>query len=323
MDVSLFIADSLAASVRLGTPLLLAALGELVVQRSGVLNIGLEGLMLVAAFTGVATADVALAGGCSNSTALALGTGAALAAGLIYSAGFAVTAVLCRWDQIVCGMALNLAAIGLTGTLHRGLFLDRGELLSVETFEPIALPLLSDIPILGRLFEQSLPVYIAYLAVPLVTLLLYRSRWGLTVRAAGDNPRAVDASGRSVAAVRCSAILFGGLFGGLAGATLTLADASSFAGNMTAGRGFIALAVVIFGRWHPGWVALVALFFGAANAAQYRLQAVGLDGVPHQLLLALPYLASLLALAWSGGRPGAAPSALGKAYRRSERERES
>ncbi|MEQ8765378.1 MAG: ABC transporter permease [Planctomycetota bacterium] len=322
MSALTFAEDSLAASIRLGTPLLFAALGEMFVQRSGVLNIGIEGLMLTSAFSGVVATDQFIAAGWPAEAALAAGVLLAIVSGLFFSSAFAAMTVVGRRDQIVAGMALNLAALGLTGTLHRALFLDTGRLLSVPTFPPLAIPGLVDLPLIGRAFDQSLLVYLAALTVPIAVIVLFRSRLGLWIRAAGENPLALDAAGISVSRVRFGAVLIGGALAGLAGATLTLGDASSFAENMTAGRGFIALAVVIFGRWHPGWIAAVALFFGAANAAQFRLQALGLEGLPHQALLALPYLASLVALAWSGGRPGAAPSMLGRPYRRGERERE-
>lgn len=291
----------LEATVRTATPLALAALGELLAERAGVINIGLEGAILAGALGGYAGA--ALAGTASG---FALGAAAGMATALV----FALFVLRFRADQIVTGTAITLLATGLTGALHRAFFEQR-EALGIPTSGALRLPGLDRLPVVGAaLFAQPWPTYLLYLAVPLLWWWLYRTQAGLALRAVGEEPQAARAAGIATQRVRLAAILAGGAAGGLAGATLVVAQAGTFAEGMSAGRGFIAIAVVVLGRWHPGGVALAALLFGAASALQYLFQAAGMT-LPYQLFLALPYVLTLAALAAFRTR-ARAPASLGR-----------
>ncbi|MDZ7631825.1 MAG: ABC transporter permease [Gemmatimonadaceae bacterium] len=295
------LADFLDASVRSATPLLLAALGETVSERSGVINVGIEGAIIVGCLTGLAAAT-------------ALGPAAALAAagvaGVLMALVFAVVAIGLAADQIITGTAITMLGLGLTGTAYRVLYGDSGAALSAPTLAPIGIPILQDTPIVGSaLFHQPLPTYLAALLVPAVWWWLYRTRSGLSLRATGENPEAARASGVSPRRVQTLAVLFGGLCGGLAGGTLVLAQVGTFAEGMSAGRGFVAIAIVALGRWNPVGAAMAALLFGMASALQFLFQALDLK-LPYQLFLALPYVLTLVALALARGRY-TAPAALG------------
>ncbi len=292
----------LTAAVRVATPLLLAALGETIAERAGVINLGIEGAMLAGA---LGAALGATAGG------PLLGVAAATAAGLCTSLLFAVVAVRFRANQIITGTAVTLAAVGLTGAIYREAYGAEGVGLSLPTLGVLPVPGLSRIPVLGEaLFAQSALTYTAYLLVACCWWLLYRTSWGLGLRAAGEAAEHARASGVAVARVRMMAVLIGGALAGLAGASLVLAQVGTFAEKMTAGRGFIAIAIVVLGGWHPVRVALAALFFGAAMALQFLFQSF-LLGVPYQLFLMLPYLLTLLVLAGAWGRTRA-PGDLGR-----------
>jgi ABC-type uncharacterized transport system permease subunit len=292
----------LEATIRTGTPLALAAIGELVVERAGVINIGLEGALIAGAFGALVGAGVG-------------GTIAGFAAGMVAGATvaliFALFVVRLRADQIITGTAVTLLAVGLTGTLYRVFYGETGAALSIPTSRPVMIPLLASVPIVGPvLFAQPVITYVAYVTVPLLWWWLYRTRAGLALRAIGERPEAADAAGVRTSRVRVLAILFGGAMGGLSGATLVLAQAGTFAEGMSAGRGFIAIAVVALGRWQPTGVAIAALLFGAASASQFLFQAMGWT-LPYQLFLALPYTLTLVALARVGARTSA-PAALGR-----------
>ncbi|HEX9858542.1 MAG TPA: ABC transporter permease [Paracoccaceae bacterium] len=301
MDEAL-LAGFLASAVRVSTPLLLAATGETLAERSGVINLGVEGAMLAGA---LAAAIGAAAGG------VWLGTGAAVLAGLAMAGIFASVAIAGRADQIITGTAVTLASIGLTGVIYRRAFGAGGPGLSLPTFGVVRIPLLDRIPVLGEgLFAQPALSYVAWLLVPLTWWLLFRTPWGLALRAAGEAPDAARAAGVRVKGLRAVATLLGGALAGLAGGTLVLAQVGTFAEKMTAGRGFIAIAIVVLGRWHPLWVLGAALLFGGATALQFVFQAMEL-AVPYQLFLMLPYALALLALTGGLGR-AKAPAALGK-----------
>jgi ABC-type uncharacterized transport system permease subunit len=293
----------LAAAVRVATPLLLAATGETVTERAGVINLGLEGMMLAGALAATLGA-----------TAVGPWTGLALAvlAGMLLATGFAAIAIGARADQIIAGTALTLGAVGLTGTIYRQAYGTGGAGLALPTLAPMPIPLLSHIPILGpALFDQPAPTYLALVALPIVWWVLFRTRPGLALRATGEGAAMARAAGVRTGLVRAAATIVGGGFAGLAGATLVLAQVGTFAEKMTAGRGYVAIAIVVLGRWHPAGVAVAALLFGAATALQYVFQALGL-AVPYQLFLMLPYVLTLLALAGAVGRVRA-PADLGKA----------
>jgi simple sugar transport system permease protein len=293
-----------AAAVRVATPLLLAATGELVAERSGVINLGVEGAMLAGA---LAAAIGAVQGG--GTTA---GLAAALVAGVAASSLFAALAIGARANQIISGTALTLAMTGVTGVVARKAFGTAGAGLSVPTLAPIEVPVLGQIPILGPvLLAQPATTWLAYALVPLVWWLLFRTRWGLALRASGDGAVQARAMGVPVAHWRLAATLFGGACAGLAGATLVLAQVGTFAERMTAGRGFVAIAIVVLGRWHPVGVLAASLLFGALTALQYVFQAAGWD-VPYQLFLMLPSVLTLVALAGVVGRTRA-PKDLGEA----------
>jgi general nucleoside transport system permease protein len=293
----------LAAAVRVATPLLLAATGETVTERAGVINLGLEGMMLAGALA--ATLGASAAG---PWTGLAL----AVLAGMLLATAFAAIAIGARADQIIAGTALTLGAVGLTGTIYRQAYGTGGAGLALPTLAPVPIPLLSRIPILGpALFDQPAPTYLAFVALPVVWWLLFRTRPGLALRATGEGAAMARAAGVRTRLVRAAATIVGGGFAGLAGATLVLAQVGTFAEKMTAGRGYVAIAIVVLGRWHPAGVAVAALLFGAATALQYVCQALGL-AVPYQLFLMLPYVLTLLALAGAVGRVRA-PADLGKA----------
>lgn len=294
----------LEASVRTATPLALAALGELVVERAGVINIGLEGIVLGGAFG-------ALLGAGSNN--LALGFAAGCAAGVAVAALFGVFAVAMHADQIITGTAINLLVLGLTGALYRGLYGATGAALTIPTTGAVSLPVLSRIPVLGpTFFDQPPPTYVVYLVAPVLWWWLYRTHAGLAIRAIGERLESVRVSGVNVPRWRWVTILTGGALGGVAGATLVLSQSGTFAEGMSAGRGFIAIAIVVLGRWRPMGVVIASLLFGAASALQFLFQAMGWS-VPYQLFLALPYVLTLLALAGFAGRRIEAPAALGRA----------
>lgn len=275
-----------SAAIRVATPLLFAAVGETIVERSGIINLGLEGAMLAGA---LAAAIGSSAAGPWTGTLLAG------AAGVVLMSLFALVTVWLRADQIIAGTAITLAAVGLTGGLYRSIYGMAGAGLSLPTFPVAPVPLLSRVPLLGAAFQQPVLVYLAYLAVPLAWLFLFRTRRGLALRACGESPAAAHAAGVSVGWHRTGALLLGGAMGGVAGASLVLAQVGTFAERMTAGRGFVAIAIVVLGRWHPVGVLIAALFFGVLAALQFLFQASGI-AVPYQWFLMLPYLLTLLAL---------------------------
>lgn len=291
----------LDATIRTATPLALAALGETVVERSGTINIGLEGTIVAGAFGAVVAASAV---GVVGAFAAAVG------AGVLAAAILGLFIVTLRADQIVTGTALTMLALGTTGLLYRGVFGTTGVALTIPTAGPIAIPLLSSIPFIGRaLFAQPVTTYVVFAAAPILAWWLSRTHAGLALRAVGENPAAAIAAGISPSRVRWSALIFGGALGGLAGGTLVVTQVGTFAEGMSAGRGFIAIAIVALGRWSPIGVAISATLFGAASALQFVFQSLGW-AVPYQLFLALPYVLTLFALAGIAGRHRA-PSALG------------
>jgi simple sugar transport system permease protein len=287
MTASLIVAFG-TASVRVTTPLLLAAIGEGIAERSGVINLGIEGGMLAGAFAAavVATHDGTTAG-----------VAAGAFAGILVAFAFGAIAVWGRTDQIISGMAVTLAATGLTGLLARRVWGVAGAGLSIPTMHLAAIPGLASIPILGPVFfDQPAITYVAYLMIPIAAWLLFRTRFGLEIRASGEGPTAAAACGVAVTRVRISAVVLGGLCSGVAGASLVLAQVGAFSEQMTAGRGFIAIAIVALGRWNPWGIAASALVFGAATESQFLFQAAGTT-IPYQLFLVLPYLLALAVMA--------------------------
>jgi simple sugar transport system permease protein len=292
----------LQATIRTATPLALAATGECVVERAGMINIGLEGVILAGAFGALVGAT---AGG------VAAGFAVAIVSGIAIALVFGSFTISLRCDQIISGTAVNLLALGLTGALYRDLYGAAGAALSIPTSGPLTVPALARIPLVGpALFDQPWITYALYAIVPAIWWWLYRTHHGLALRVVGERPESAVVAGISPSRMKWRALIVGGALGGASGATLVLAQAGTFAEGMSAGRGFIAIAIVVLGRWHPGGVVLASLFFGAASALQFALQAMGF-ALPYQLFLALPYLVTLIALARVGGRL-AAPAALGE-----------
>jgi simple sugar transport system permease protein len=292
----------LEATVRAATPLAFAALGETIAERAGIINIGLEGIIV---------------GGCLGAAILGAshglwpGVGGGMAVGVVLAAVFAVFAVSLRADQIICGTALTLGAYGLTGMLSRVVFGDAGLGLTLPTMGPIAVPGLVAIPIFGpALFDQPPLTYLLYACIAAVAWALYRTHVGLALRAVGEHPAAAMAAGISPQRSRWGALLAGGALGGLGGSSLVLAQTGTFTEQMSAGRGFIAIGIVALGRWHPVGAALGALLFGAASALQVHLQASG-SALPYQLFLAFPYVLTLVVLVAGYGRRRA-PAMLGR-----------
>ena len=293
----------LQATVRMAAPLTFTAVGETYGERAGVINIGLEGAIIAGALGGTIAAGVA---------GPAVGFAAGAAAGVLVAALFAVFTVWMRADQIITGTAITLLAIGLTGTLYRSVYGVGGVALSTPTIGPVEIPVLSSLPFIGRaLFAQPVATYALYVLAPAIAWWMSRTHSGLATRAVGESPEAAIAAGVRPRLVQACAVLFAGAMAGIGGATLVLAQAGTFAEHMSAGRGFIAIAIVVLGRWRPMGVALAALLFGAANALQTIFQAMGWAQVPYQLFLAVPYVLTLFVLAGAGGR-AAAPAALGR-----------
>lgn len=297
----------LFSTISMATPILLAALGELIVERSGVLNIGIEGAMLCGAFFALAAAYFG--------HSLLLGLLCGIAAGVAINALLAAMVVNLAVNQVVAGTALDILALGVSGVFYRRFFGVTGRAFTITPMPRIALGPLARLPIVGpALFDRDAMVYLAFGLVPVVAWLVSRTRLGLRLRAVGERPEAADALGVNVFAWRWTALIVSGVLTGLAGAYLTLAYADTFIEGISAGRGFVALAVVILGRWNAWGLLAASILFGAAMALQFGLQALG-TVLPYQLFLALPYALTLVVLAALGGQ-AAAPSALGAPYRR-------
>ena len=292
----------LQSTVTMTVPLLLAALGELLAERAGVINIGIEGLLLTGAF--VAMAATYLSG------SPLLGVLAAWGGGLLLAGLFAYVVVARSGNQVVVGIALNLLAVGLTGVAYRATFGITGAALTISGLPALPVPLLSALPIIGpALFNQSALGYLAFVLVPCLAFVLSRTIPGLKLRMVGENPPAAAAQGVAVRRTQTLALLACGFLAATAGAYLAIAYARTFVEGMSAGRGFIALAIVIFGRWSAWGILGAALLFGLVTALQFHVQALGLP-IPYQFLLMLPYVLTLLVLGAHAGTVRA-PAALG------------
>ncbi len=296
----------IASTLRLSTPLILAAIGGLYAERSGVINIALEGMMLAGAFT-AATVTV-LTG--SPWIGLLAAIGAGLLVGLLHAAA----TITWRADQVVSGTAINLLFLGIPALLSGVLFASTGAtpqlardqvLPDLRFFDPL------HSPILASIFNQKPLVYLAFLLIVFTSYLLGRTRFGLRLRAVGENPEAADTAGISVARVRYVAVLISGALAGLGGAYLSIGQNSLFTRNMTAGRGFIALAALIFGKWNPTGALLACLLFGFAEAISIRMQ--GTVNLPNQFIQMIPYLLTIVVLA-GFIRRSSPPGALGLPY---------
>ncbi len=300
------------AMLRISTPLALAAIGGAFCERTGVVNIALEGIMLVGAFSGALFSYYALnSWGLSESVAPWIGVLGAVTMGMLFSALHGVGSVHLRADQVVVGAALNIFALGATGFLTQALFGVAGATPRVASFDPIPIPLLSKIPFLGPvLFDHTPIVYMAIVIAIGGQYVLFRTPIGLRMRAVGEHPKAADTVGVSVYRIRYLGVLISGALGGLAGANLSLESVSQFSENMTRGRGFIALAANIFGKWTPLGSWLSSLLFGFAESLKLRTQVIDL---PPEFILMLPYVLTIVVLAGAMGR-AVPPNAIGKPY---------
>ena len=299
-----FFVGLLAATLRVATPLLLATLGELYAERAGILNLGIEGTMFLGAFVGFMFAD--------KTSSLGVGLAAAIGAGVLSGMLMALLAVRLGVSQHVSGLGITLL---LTGLSLFGFRLVYGEPRIPPAIEPFGrLSPLGQVPVLGEIFNQYALTYIALALVPVVWLMMYRSNVGLQIRAVGENPEAADAAGVNVFRIRLLALSIAGGLMAAGGAFLSLAQLGSFTYGIIAGRGWVCIALVIFGNWHPVKVLWGALLFGGVFALQLRLQVTGLD-LPYETFLALPYLVTILALAVAG-RNATYPGALLKPYKR-------
>lgn len=304
-----FLVGWLAATLRLTMTLVFGALGAVFSARAGILNIAIEGMMLVGAFT------AAWASWVTGSPVIGILLGAAAGGLLGLLLGF--MSIVVRANQVVTGTVINLFALGITSFLLRVAF-GFSPPSVVPAFAKLDLGVLSDIPFLGPiLFSQTGLVYVGLLLVPVAYYVLFRTPWGLSVRAVGENPAAADAVGVNVARVRYACVLIGGLMAGLGGGFLTLGHLSVFMENVTSGKGFIALAALTLGKWNPVGALGACLVFGAADALQLRLQAIGIQAVPVEFLQMFPYVAAMVALAGLVGR-AAPPAAMGKPYVKGE-----
>lgn len=300
------VANQFNGTMAYATPLILGALAGVVGERSGVVNVAIEGQFLVAAFA------AALVGTLTNSLVAAVVAGMLM--GALLAALLALFSIKYLVDQVVLGVVLNLLAAGLTGYLYaQFVSMDAATYNNAPVMRQINVPLLQDIPFFGPiLFQQTLLVYLALAAITLVWFLLTRTKWGLRVRAVGEHPMAAATVGINVRAVRWQALLVGGLLAGLGGTYFTIGSTGQFVKDISAGNGFIALAALIMGRWRPGLAALMAIFFGFVSQLAAQLQMLG-TGLNTQFLLILPYVATIIAVAGLVGRVQA-PAADGKNY---------
>jgi general nucleoside transport system permease protein len=293
-------------TVFLSIPLVLGALSGVLCERAGVININIEGQFLVGAFTAAFAATV--------TGSLWVGLLCGCLAGGLLSAALAVFAIRYLVDQVILGVVLNVFALGLTGFLYDRLLQPNAESYnSPGIFKAIKIPGLADIPVVGPvLFDSNIFLYLTYLLLATIHIGLFHTRWGLRVRAVGEHPTAADTVGIRVLATRYRNVLYGGLVAGLGGAFFTIGSVGAFGKNMTSGKGFIALAALIFGRWSPFGALAAALVFGFADQLQLVLTTIGTP-IPSQFMLMAPYLATIFAVAGLVGKVRA-PKADGKPY---------
>lgn len=298
------------SAVRMAVPVIYGALGEVIAERTGVMNIGIEGQMLLGAFFSLVTVN--------HTGNLFLGVAAGA---LIGGAGAMVIAYLGvsrKQDQAVAGIMFNIFSLGFTSYMYRIFYGVGTSPPLIGTMKPVEIPLLSQIPVMGDiLFKQNPLTYLAFLLALAVWFVLYRTKLGYELRAVGENPRAAQASGINVVKYRYGALAFSGMTAGLGGAFLSLAVVGQFMENISAGRGFIALSITILSRWNPAFALLGALGFGFVDALQLRLQAVGVN-LPYQFMVMLPYVVTLLSIVFFG-RNIHTPAALGAAYEKEGR----
>ncbi len=305
-----FISGLIGAMMRMATPIIFATLGEILSERAGVLNLGIEGIMLMGAMTGFLITY--------SSGSIWLGVLAAAGVGMLLALLMAFLAVYLGLSQHVSGLGITLFATGLAMFIYRLYFGSPTVPPIVEPFQQIALPLLSRIPAIGPgLFRQYSLTYIAWILIPLMSILLYKTKVGLKIRTVGENPVVADTVGVDVNLTRTLCLVVGGALMGIGGAFLTLAHQNMFLIDVIGGRGWVAIAMVIFGNWDPVKGTIGALIFGFLDGLQLRLQSVGV-AIPFHIFLMIPYLLTIIALI-SVSRKAAVPAGLLKPYRREEK----
>lgn len=299
-----FIVGLLQATLRIGTPLIFATLGELFCERAGILNLGIEGTMFFGAFIGFTVA--------AKTGSLLIGLLAAVLAGVIFGLLMSLLTVYFGVNQHVSGLGITLLSTALAMFFFNLVFGANRVLPKIASFQQIKL--FGDIPIIGPIFTQYALTYIAILLIPICAWVLYRTNFGLNIRSVGMNPEATDAAGINVYRLRTIALVIGGALMSVGGAFLSLAQLGSFTYGIVNGRGWVCIALIIFANWEPIKVFWGALLFGSVSALQLRLQTLGLN-LPYELFLALPYIVTILALSLAG-RNATYPTALLKPYKR-------
>jgi general nucleoside transport system permease protein len=294
----------LTTGIPMSIPFLFAGLGEMFTQRSGIFNLGVEGIMMLSAFTGFFVVY--------KLGSPVLGIIAAIIVGGLMGLLMGVVSISFKATQGISGIGLYMFGWGLSGALFR---LYVGGITSIEGLRPWNIPVFNDIPIIGPIFfRHNWLVYLAFIMVPLAWFVLFKTRWGLKVRAVGNTPRAADTMGINVNKTRYQCVILGSMMAGLAGAYLTIGQAFMYADNITAGRGFIAVALVYFGRWHPKGILLGAILFSMAHSFQRWIQVFGIS-FPYEIAVVMPYVLVIVVLAFRFGKVRA-PAALGQAYYR-------
>ena len=305
-----FLVELLLSAVRMATPILLVALAETYSERAGMVNIGLDGIMSIGALVGF------LVGYRTGSPWAGILAGAA--AGILVNMIYAFCTITLCAEQTVYGMAINIFAPALASFIYRLSFSDTSTLIQGVSMEAFPIPVLSQIPVLGNiLFNQSILVYAAYLMVPVTSVFLNKTRAGLNFKAVGEFPKAAETLGIHVVFQKYIACILCGAMAGIGGAYLTICYTSTYSEGIVAGRGFIALSAVIFGRWMPSGVLMACLLFGFCDALQIRLQLIS-PSTPYQILQTIPYLCTLFVLAFFGIKKSG-PKANGQPYYREER----
>jgi simple sugar transport system permease protein len=294
----------LSSGIRLATPYLYASIGEMFGQRSGVLNLGVEGQMLLGAFSAFYVAQ--------KTGNLLFGTLTAMGVGALMGLAMGFVTIKLQAQQGISGIGFYLFGLGMSNLLFQLMI---GTVETVKGFPRVDIPILSKIPVIGNIFfSQNILVYLAFLLVPLASFVLYKTNLGLKIRAVGENPEAADSLGVSVAAVRYFTTILGGTLSGLGGASLSIALLNVFQQNMTAGLGFIAVALVYFGGWRPWGVLIGALLFSMVNALQLWIQVLGIP-IPSEFAVMMPYILTILVLVMSVSKVRS-PSALTKPFER-------
>lgn len=303
-----FLISLLSSSLRLAMPLLIAGLGEIFAERSGILNIGLEGMMLLGAMVGFVASRL------TENPWIGLLFG--ILGGMLMALLHAYISITVGADQVVSGLSINILSLGLSVLGFRALFGLAGQTIKAPGFDIFSVPVLSQIPLIGPiLFRQQILVYLGLLLVPIAYFVLFRTTFGQQITAVGENPHAAESMGVNVVSTRYACVLIGGATAGMAGVFLSLGELRGFSELMVSGRGFIAIAVVMFGRWNPIGALLAALLFGLADALQLHLQAFSITSIPPHILQGLPYLVTVLAVVTGIGK-GYIPTALCVPFKR-------